>query len=67
VCLSKFGDTLGGRNRVNLEMYSEIMSEQVWICTWRLCSSKFGDTLGGYDRVRLDQYLEAVDGRRTGC
>jgi hypothetical protein len=26
---------LGGRNRVRLEIHSEVVMERVWRCTWR--------------------------------
>jgi len=32
---SEFGDILEGHDRVNLELHSEIMTEQFWRCTWR--------------------------------
>jgi len=58
---SEFGHALGGRDRVNSEMHSEL---------W---SSEFRDALAaGYHRGRLEEYLEmvdleAVDGRRARC
>jgi len=35
VLSTEFGDTLGGRDGVNLEMHSEILIEPVERCTWR--------------------------------
>jgi len=50
---SVFGDTLGGRNRVNLETHSKAVIERHWRCTWRPSSSVFRDTHGGGHRVSL--------------
>jgi len=53
---SKFGHEIGGRDRVNSVMHSEL---------W---SSEFRDALAaGHHRGRLEEYLEAVDGRRARC
>jgi len=51
-----FGDTHGGRDRVNLEMHSEAVIERVWRCTWRPWSCE----LGGRNRASLEIHLEAV-------
>ena len=53
---SKFGDTLGGRNRASLEIHSEIVIERVWRCTWRPCSWD----LAGRNRASLEIHLEDV-------
>jgi len=61
--LRELRDALGGRDRVNWEMYLEAAIERVWRRTsrlrlrwtqrrtWRPRSSEFGDTFGGRDRV----------------
>ena len=53
---SIFGDILGGRRRVNLEMQSKIMIEGGWRYTWRLCSSE----CGGRNCTSWEILLEAV-------
>ena len=55
----EFGDALGGRDWVNLEMHWEAVIEQVWRCTWRPRSSELRDALWGRDRVSLEMQLEA--------
>jgi hypothetical protein len=37
---SKLEDRLGGRDHVNLELYTDDRVEGVWKCTWRPRSSK---------------------------
>jgi len=44
---SKFGDTLGGHNGVNLGIHSGAMIKRVWRCTCRPWSNKTGGVLGG--------------------
>jgi len=48
------------RDRLNLEMHSEAVMEQVWRYTWRLQSREFGDALGGRDRASLEMHLDAA-------
>jgi len=60
---SEFGDALGGRGRVNLEINSETMIERVWRCTWRPCSCE----LAGRNRESLEIHLEAVIERVWRC
>jgi len=55
-CSSGIGDALGGCDRVNLEMHSEIVIAQVWRCTWRPCLCE----LAGCNRASLEILLEAV-------
>jgi len=63
----KFGDALGGRDRVNSVLHLDAVNKQVWTwteaeiewtqkCTWRPGSSEFGDALGGHDRARLEMH-----------
>jgi hypothetical protein len=49
-------DTLGGQNRVNIEMHSGIVMEQVCRCTWRPWSCEFG----AHNQASLKIHLEAV-------
>jgi len=58
--LIEFGDVLGGRDRVSLEMHLEDVIEPVWRCIWRPRSSELTDLLGGGDRASLVMHLEAV-------
>jgi hypothetical protein len=52
-CLPSSSTVSPHRDRVNLEMHSEAVTERVW----RPESSEFGDTL---DRASLEMHLEAV-------
>jgi hypothetical protein len=47
--LSEFGDALGGRDGVNLEMHLEAVIERVRRGTWRLRASFIRAVLGGLD------------------
>jgi len=49
--LSKFGETLEGRDQVNSVMHLEAVIEWVWGCTWRPWLRDFGDEFGGRDWV----------------
>jgi len=56
----KFGDSLGGRGRVNSDMHFEGVIERVWRCNWRSRLSEVRDTLRGRDWASLDMQLESV-------
>jgi len=70
--LSERRDTLGGRDRVNYEMYMEAMIEWVWRCIWRprsswtkrwICrprSNELRDALGGCSWALFEMHLEAL-------
>jgi len=64
---SVFDDTLGGCDRVNLEMHYEIAIKRVWRCTWSPWWSNYRDGLGGHLRASLEIHLEAVVGRVWRC
>jgi len=64
---SEFGDALGGRDRVSLEMHLEAEVEWTQRCTLRPWSSEFRDALGGRDRVNWELHLEAVIERVWRC
>ena len=52
--------SLGGRDRVSLEMHLEAMIEGVWIYTWMLRLSELRDAFGGRNRASLEMHLEDV-------
>jgi len=64
---SDFGDTLGGRDWVTLEMHLETVIERHWRYTRRPWWGAYKDALGQCDRAGLDEDLEVVDARCTGC
>jgi hypothetical protein len=59
----EFGDTLGGRVWLNLEIYSKIVIESVWRCTWTrwLCEP------AGRNWESLEIHLEAMIERVWRC
>jgi len=70
---SESRDSLGGRDRVNLEMHSEIVIERVWRCSCEgrnqvslemhleaVIEGVWRYALGGHDRVNLQAVIERV-------
>jgi len=64
---SKFGDALGGRDRVNSEKHLEAMIERVWRCNSIQWLSELRATLRGSDCLSSEMHLEAMIERVLGC
>jgi len=58
---ARFGDILGLRDHVNLEIHSEAVTKQVWRYNWIPRYTDFGDALGVHDRLKLKEYFKADD------
>jgi len=56
----QFGDTLRDYDRVNLEMHSEIVIEQVRRCTWRPWLCELGDSNRATSEIHLQAVIERV-------
>ena len=56
-CSRKFGDALGGRDRVNSETHLQATIEWVWRCTWRPRLSELIDALAGHNQAWLEMHF----------
>jgi hypothetical protein len=65
--MSKCGDALGGRGRVNSETHFEAVIERVWRCNWRPRLSELRDLLGGHEWAGLAMHWEAMIERVWRC
>ena len=58
--MSELRDAFGVQDRVNSEIHSAAVIEQVWRCTWRPRSSALRDALGSRDKASLEMHLQGM-------
>jgi hypothetical protein len=59
-CLKAIQGAPDNSDRVNSEIDSAAVIEQVWACSWRPWSINWGDSFGGGNRASLEIHLEAA-------